>query len=361
MQVKSVGRSDQCSYVILDPPRKVSRYHLDVILDANRIFIVDKSSNGTYVNGSRIAKEARVQVKPSDQIMLANSYYLDIKRVLYSENTDPNATRIFNSSGDKPPAGNVEINIGNKTVVFDADKTQIGEILSMDSSAFVTIGRSPECEFRIDKGSVSKKHCRLRLIDPRLVEIEDLGSTNGTFADGTRLNPGERAKYTSGVQLTLGMDTPLDLTKVLKGIQVIKPSAKQNDQVPGIIGQPIKAEEKKSFDELESVWREYQERQASIGNAGSGIAMGGMAASSAVAGVAALIPGGQMLGLLIGVGGSLMSRYLSQQKVSKLRNDFSYEDMFLQVYACPRCKESFQKKPWITIRECLKCKVKFRS
>jgi pSer/pThr/pTyr-binding forkhead associated (FHA) protein/ribosomal protein L37AE/L43A len=334
----------------------VSRHHLDVILDANKIFIVDKSSNGTFVNGSRIAKDVRVPIKPSDQILLSNSYLLDINRVLARDNTDPNATRIFNPPNSTSSSGQVEMNLGDKTVVFDADKTQIGEILSMDNSAFVTIGRSSECDYTIEKGSISKKHCRVRLIDPRLIEIEDLGSTNGTFADGVRLSPSERLRYTSGVQLTLGADTPLDLTKVLRGIQIVRPNSKQPDSAGSMNGGPITQEEKKSFDELEAVWREYQERQSNIGSAGSGIAMGGMAASSLVAAVA-----GGPIGIIIGVGGSLMARYLSQQKVSKLRNDFSYEDMFLQVYACPRCKESFQKKPWITIRECLKCRTKFRS
>jgi pSer/pThr/pTyr-binding forkhead associated (FHA) protein len=361
MQVKSVGRSEQCAYVILDPPRKVSRHHLDVILDSNKVYVIDRSSNGTFINGSRIAKETKILINPSDQIFLANSYQLDIRRVLATKNGDPDATRIYNSSNNPSTASQVEINVGDKTVVFDADKTQIGEILSMDNSAFVTIGRSSECDFTIEKGSISKKHCRVRLIDPRLIEIEDLGSTNGTFADGVRLNPSERVRYTSGVQLTLGADTPLDLTKVLRGIQVVRPNLKQQDSPASMSGAPITSEEKKSFDELEAVWKEYQERQANIGSAGSGIAMGGMAASSVVGYMASAIPGGQLIGVLIGVGGSLMARYLSQQKVSKLRNDFSYEDMFLQVYACPRCKESFQKKPWITIRECFKCRIKFRS
>ena len=118
MQVKSVGRSEQCSYVILDPPRKVSRHHLDVILDASKLFIVDKSSNGTFVNGSRIPKDERIQIKPSDQILLANSYPLDIKRVLARENSDPNATRIFNSSNATGHSGQVEMNLGDKTVVL---------------------------------------------------------------------------------------------------------------------------------------------------------------------------------------------------------------------------------------------------
>jgi pSer/pThr/pTyr-binding forkhead associated (FHA) protein len=354
MIIKSVGRSADCSFIILDPPRKVSRHHLDLIIDSNRIFIIDKSSNGTFVNGKKIRKDIRHEVKITDEIKLADSYLLDVRRVINLKDLDSELTRILPSSNPLEQ-GQVELNLGEKTIVLNADKTEIGEILSMDSSSFITIGRSESCDRRIDKPSISKNHCRIRLIDPRLIEIEDLNSTNGTFADGERLKPGERNRYKSDVQIKLGTDVTLNLSKLIPGIQVVQQPIKQTPPPPGQPNSPINGEEKRLFDELEDIWKEYQERQQKIANSGSGIAMGGMAASSLLA---AVVSG--PVGILIGVGGSLMARYMSQQKVSKLRNDFTYEDMFLQVYACPRCKESFQKKPWITIRECNKCRIKFR-
>ena len=364
MKLLKIGRLNSCDYVILDPPRKVSRHHLDLIIDSNRIFIIDKSSNGTFVNGKRIQKDTRFEVKVTDEIKLAGSYHLDVRRAINSKDLDPELTRILPSSNPLDQ-GQVELNLGEKTIVLNADKTEIGEMLSMDNSSFITIGRSESCDRRIDKPSISKSHCRIRLIDPRLIEIEDLNSTNGTFADGERLKPGERNRYTSAVQIKLGTDTPLNLSKLIPGIQVVQQAPKQTTPPPGQPNSPISSEEKRLFDELEVIWKEYQARQQDIGNAGSGIAMGGMAASSLLAAVVsgASVTLGALsgpLGILIGVGGSLMARYMSQQKVSKLRNDFTYEDMFLQVYACPRCKESFQKRPWITIRECNKCRIKFR-
>jgi len=193
------------------------------------------------------------------------------------------------------------------------------------------------------------------MIDPRLIEIEDLGSANGTFADGEKLQAGKKYKFTSGVKVVLGMDSPLDLSKILPGIQIMNNNNKRDGSKDKLSGLPITSEEKNSFEDLEIVWREYQERQAKLASSGSNIVMGGMAASALVASIA-----GGPLGLIIGVGGPLMSRYLAQHQTSKVREDFTYEDMFLITYSCPRCKESFQKKPWITIRECSKCRVKFR-
>ena len=57
---------------------------------------------------------------------------------------------------------------------------------------------------------------------------------------------------------------------------------------------------------------------------------------------------------------SLGAKLLIDMKYNKINLDHFYEDEFLQAYACPRCHESFQKKPWVTIRDCFKCKLKFR-
>jgi hypothetical protein len=74
----------------------------------------------------------------------------------------------------------------------------------------------------------------------------------------------------------------------------------------------------------------------------------------------AMTGGAGMLGLLCMGGGTVLGRWLGQQASNEIRSDLTYEDAFLEAYACPRCKESFQKKSWITIRDCYRCKLKFR-
>ena len=110
----------------------------------------------------------------------------------------------------------------------------------------------------------------------------------------------------------------------------------------------------KCFKELELVWKEYNERSLSVQNMGNSYLMGGMAIGS----IASLALG--PIGAVVGIGSSLLGRYLGQQKSNEIRKDATFEDQFLQMYACPRCNESFQKKPWITIRDCFKCKTKYR-
>jgi pSer/pThr/pTyr-binding forkhead associated (FHA) protein len=50
----------------------------------------------------------------------------------------------------------------------------------------VVVGRSDDCEVRIDHKSVSKRHCVLVTTDG-LVLVRDLGSTNGTRVNGQRV------------------------------------------------------------------------------------------------------------------------------------------------------------------------------
>jgi pSer/pThr/pTyr-binding forkhead associated (FHA) protein len=48
------------------------------------------------------------------------------------------------------------------------------------------IGRSEDCELRLDHKSVSKQHCLLVKTDG-LILVRDLGSTNGTRVNGQRI------------------------------------------------------------------------------------------------------------------------------------------------------------------------------
>ena len=68
-------------------------------------------------------------------------------------------------------------------VMFRAD----GERRSFSLPRTVTvIGRREDCDLRIPLGDVSRKHCRF-IADNDVLKIEDLGSSNGTFHNGVRI------------------------------------------------------------------------------------------------------------------------------------------------------------------------------
>jgi predicted component of type VI protein secretion system len=80
-------------------------------------------------------------------------------------------------------------------VMFRAD----GERRSFSLPRTVTvIGRREDCDLRIPLGDVSRKHCRF-IADNDVLKIEDLGSSNGTFHNGVRIqeaiiNPGDNVQ-----------------------------------------------------------------------------------------------------------------------------------------------------------------------
>ena len=70
------------------------------------------------------------------------------------------------------------------------------------------VGSSPDCDLVVNQTVVSGHHCRLSLQDGQYV-LEDLGSTNGTFVNGYRLQPNSPVYVSATDQLTLGRTLPM--------------------------------------------------------------------------------------------------------------------------------------------------------
>src|SRR5918999_1619357 len=77
-------------------------------------------------------------------------------------------------------------------VMFRSDGERRSFSIARDMTV---IGRREDCDLRIPLGEVSRKHCRL-VRDGDVLKLEDLGSSNGTFLNGQRvqealLSPGD--------------------------------------------------------------------------------------------------------------------------------------------------------------------------
>jgi len=78
MQQYIIGRSNSCHIRIPDLKERISREHATLkVLDDGKIFIVDSSINGTYVNGVKISPGVDYPVKRGDHVSFANDYELD--------------------------------------------------------------------------------------------------------------------------------------------------------------------------------------------------------------------------------------------------------------------------------------------
>ncbi len=69
-------------------------------------------------------------------------------------------------------------------------------------------GRGPKCAVRLNDEGVSREHCQL-VRDGEKIVLEDLGSTNGTFCNGIRV---DRRELADGDKIMVGSTTILKFT-----------------------------------------------------------------------------------------------------------------------------------------------------
>ncbi len=83
---------------------------------------------------------------------------------------------------------------------------QVGEMISLKETT--VIGRGDEADVRLVEDKMSRRHCRL-FIEAGEAYIEDLGSSNGTFVNGHRV---QRQKLADGDKIQVGETTILKFT-----------------------------------------------------------------------------------------------------------------------------------------------------
>jgi len=81
-----------------------------------------------------------------------------------------------------------------------------GLTLRIDGSepARVLVGKSPACGLRLTDAQVSRRHAALEAVERRL-RLSDLGSKNGTFVDGERID--SPSQVPMGVPVKVGATT----------------------------------------------------------------------------------------------------------------------------------------------------------
>ena len=75
-----------------------------------------------------------------------------------------------------------------------------GKEIAVTGQTFV-IGRGQECQLRPQSDAISRRHCEIS-ITPDGVLVSDLGSKNGTWINGERLEPS--GKLSDGDELRVG-------------------------------------------------------------------------------------------------------------------------------------------------------------
>ena len=84
--------------------------------------------------------------------------------------------------------------------------TQVGEMIPLKTTT--VIGRGVDADVRLIEDKMSRKHCRL-VVEDGATFLEDLGSSNGTYVNGTRI---ARRRLSDGDKIQIGDTTILKFT-----------------------------------------------------------------------------------------------------------------------------------------------------
>ncbi len=77
----------------------------------------------------------------------------------------------------------------------------------------IMVGRSAKAQIQISEKSVSNRHCLVGSDGSGRFVVRDLGSLNGTFADGRKLTPGNDYIFYDGCKISVG-NVPIDIVKM---------------------------------------------------------------------------------------------------------------------------------------------------
>jgi len=153
-----LGRDDKADVPVAADG--VSREHARIEWDAKGWWVTDlQSTNGTFVNGERIARE---RIQHLDVISLGRS--ADVVFLLRTPGAAP---------------------VTRKGIVRAALVAADGAIHEI-AVGEITLGRSSACNVVADENAVSKVHARIERSSDQLL-LEDLASSNGTFVNGSRV------------------------------------------------------------------------------------------------------------------------------------------------------------------------------
>lgn len=141
-----------------------------------------------------------------------------MKPAVLERQTDFSSQRPMNSPQHHP--GRSEGSQGQLVLRFISGKYQGGEFPLIEGVP-VVVGRSSDLDMVLVEEMVSRRHAHIEMRSG-VVQVEDLGSTNGTFVNGERV---QKASLTEGDRLLIG-------TSILKLVSVedVPPGSRRNLQ-----------------------------------------------------------------------------------------------------------------------------------
>jgi ABC-type multidrug transport system ATPase subunit/pSer/pThr/pTyr-binding forkhead associated (FHA) protein len=193
-----VGRDPSCEIVFESTAAMVSRRHAEIRSENGNFLLADNNSfNGTLVNGQRISAVTPLYQDDEIQFGLGGP----IVRFDSPGRPAPVGSSLAGQrsvSGTHVPRVDPSTPVSSKTMVFsrETEKPLDGTLpereellmsLTFGNKNELLIGRGPSNDIQLDGLQISNRHARLLRSGGETV-IDDQGSTNGVFVNGSRVS-----------------------------------------------------------------------------------------------------------------------------------------------------------------------------
>lgn len=216
----TIGRAPENSIRLLDP--EISRRHCRIETKEGKKILLDLSRNGILLNG----REIREKEITAGDILTIGPWSIFVEeetsaRPMKTIVSSPVATRIIKYDAE-------DGNLTTESIEISVRPAGGGKQKRSFTTAEVTIGQHPACEFSLKDSFVSKHHCKIINHDG-VLKLMDLASTNGTFVDSVRVGKmtlGRRGSFKIG-------RTEIDC-RILKTLEKI--GRDRNDRLGDMVG-----------------------------------------------------------------------------------------------------------------------------
>ena len=178
----TIGRAPDNSLCLSDD-LSVSRYHAQIAFTANEYVITDVgSSDGTYVNGTRLSPQVPHRLNPGDMVRMGTEFELK-----YVAPVPQNVAPQVNHQATQPEVPQQYKTVLGADVGYrDNASNQYAQELNLQGRQQFSFGRDTGNDMVIDHPSVSRYHSQIRF-ENGTYTLFDLNSTNGTYVNGQQV------------------------------------------------------------------------------------------------------------------------------------------------------------------------------
>jgi pSer/pThr/pTyr-binding forkhead associated (FHA) protein len=192
----SIGRHPSCHVRFPKDLAIISREHARIVREGNRFKLIDQSTNGTFLNGTRITEAnlkdgdillfsdggpkvsflTKIAEAPAD---LPQTPEIPTDRMNRPRPSQPQTSRAPSPPQPEMPAPAMEIERTKMPLII-----QYGPTLRTFKELPVTIGRNPACDFSIDHPGILQQHAQI-FFNQGQYWVKDLTGRNQIAINGS--------------------------------------------------------------------------------------------------------------------------------------------------------------------------------